>query len=121
MHLPTRMYFFDNAINPSDVLFSVVGIGVILSVSRLLEMYVPRGSQFVSYLGQNTLLILPTHLFIIKTLPFWLSSVPLSHLQYKIVEFGSIWLICLLLIPIVNRYAWFLVGKRRRVDKSLSA
>jgi len=87
------------------------GIAFITTIGVLLICSIIGTSRLLEYLGRNTFLILALHKTLIDFSVFYIQPQIQSHLVFKMIQFGFIWAVCLLLIPFVNKYIPQLVGK----------
>lgn len=102
------------------VLSSVCGSFLLIQMSRKLSANKENAViSWVVYLGQNTLIILGTHMLfveIIRLLDYKLFDNALYRLGIlEGIVFAALVIGCeMAVIPIVNRYFWFVLGKRKR-------
>lgn len=86
-------------------------IAFLATLGMLLLCTIIGHQKFLEYLGKNTFLILALHKTLIDFSLYYIQPYIQSHLIFKIVQFGFIWAICLILIPVINKHIPQLVGK----------
>lgn len=69
-------------------------------------------THLLEFIGKNTMVIFAFHMPVFFYCQTLLRPLFKSQLCYKPIEFILIWGICLMLIPLFNRYAPILIGKK---------
>ncbi|MDR1895701.1 MAG: hypothetical protein LBR10_02800 [Prevotellaceae bacterium] len=67
----------------------------------------------IIYTGQNTLIILCTHMVFIGYSSTYIKSYIHNKIMYKSIEFIFVWLLCYAMIFIINKYVPWMVNKKK--------
>lgn len=100
----------------SKLIFSSIeSIGLLFLLSSLITSNILRTLHYVlsplEFIGKNTMVIFAFHMPIFFYCQTYIRPYINNQLYYKPIEFIVIWVICLLLIPIFNKYTPFFIGK----------
>lgn len=102
----------------SKLAFSTMeGVGIMLFLSSIItpphlqkfHVYI----QLLVYIGKNTMVIFAFHMPVFFYSQAYIRPIFTNQLYYKPIEFILIWGICLMLIPLFNRYVPVLIGKNK--------
>lgn len=92
-------------------------VGVMLILSAIITSPIMHKlhciTNLLEYIGKNTMVIFAFHMPVFFYCQTFLRPLIKSQLYYKPIEFTLIWGICMMLIPLFNRYAPILIGKKR--------
>ena len=101
-----KMAIASNSLAAQDYFIAMCGVGLVLMVSRLINR-----SQFLQYLGRNTLVILGVHIILIVVSVDYVEPLVSNHWLFKFIQQIIIWGISILTIEIVNKYLPWVAGK----------
>lgn len=93
----------------SDLFLALLGIFAIFCISKFIETMGGR-SAFV-WLGQNTLVIMCSHMLMISLSTEFIRLIIPNHLLYKTVESLFVWSMVVLLSIFVNNKCKWIIGK----------
>ena len=93
-------------------------VGVMLILSAIITSPIMHKlhciTHLLEYIGKNTMVIFAFHMPVFFYCQTFLRPLFKSQLYYKPIEFTLIWGICLMLIPLFNRYVPNVIGKNIR-------
>lgn len=97
----------------SDLFLALLGILAIFSISKFIESVSWGGIRrtFV-WLGQNTLVIMCSHILMISLSVEFIRPIIPNHLLYKTVESLFVWSMVVLLTIFVNNKCKWIIGKK---------
>lgn len=96
---------------------ALAGIFSLISAFKVLEKYFGN-IKFISYIGENTLIILALHLMaasVVKAIAFWVFKLPLSIFNEPGMSYVLSILSIIVLIPVIyliNKFLPFTVGRK---------
>lgn len=96
----------------SDLFLALLGILAIFSISKFIEsIFRGRIRRTFIWLGQNTLVIMCSHMLMISLSAEIIRPIIPNHLLYKTVESLFVWSMVVLLSIFVNNKCKWLIGK----------
>jgi acyltransferase len=93
------------------------GIFALLLVSTIIARYKGRLQDFLVYVGRNTLIILSVHQVLKVLLKAMFDKMNKSGVIFTTLRHIIFWILLFLLVEIINRYLYFLLGRTKPVTK----
>lgn len=95
----------------SDLFPALLGVWAIFCISKFIESAWGEIQNILGWLGQNTLIIMCSHMLMIGLSAAFIKPIIQNHLLYKTVEGLFVWSMVILLSIFVNNKCKWIIGK----------
>ena len=97
-----------------NIIPSVLGTFMVISYSKSI-IWGGRIPNLLIWLGKNTLVVMCVHILFVNISETYMKPFVDSYMIYKLMEQLFVWCFSVISVFFVNKYALFLIGKRRKI------